>query len=404
MLTKAAYRFAISLVALACAPLCVVDCHALAETKPAKPSTNITSVGGDRSAELDHAFQRLREEHRLNTIGVGVIKDAKLVWSGYYGDQSSGVPASATTQFNLASITKVVTTETLLHLVSHGLVSLDEPMAEHWVDEDISQHPHTASLTPRMAVTHSTGFPNWRYLDDEKGGGFDPSLPLRFLFEPGTSYSYSGEGYQYLAKFIQAKTQTDFEDLVVQSVFTPRGMTGAAWSRREANLANIATTYDRNGHPTGAYCRPGGIACAQEGDWSAAGSMHATVPDFARFLEGVMMAEGYPKALARLRNTVHVTQENKPHTQWFDCADPSVNECPNQQGYGLGWRVADFGDFQLVGHDGSDHSSVSLTYFYSDTNDGIIIFLNAPNVFASAALPEAIRLLHPDSPIAQYYE
>lgn len=41
-----------------------------------------------------------------------------------------------------------------------------------------------------MCLAHTSGFPNWRW--------FEPDKQLRVKFEPGSRYSYSGEGMAYL--------------------------------------------------------------------------------------------------------------------------------------------------------------------------------------------------------------
>jgi hypothetical protein len=56
--------------------------------------------------------------------------------------------------------------------------------------------PHDArhrQITPRMVLTHSPGFPNWR----PRGG------QLTINFEPGTEFSYSGEGFVYLLRAVE---------------------------------------------------------------------------------------------------------------------------------------------------------------------------------------------------------
>jgi len=366
-------------------------------------TAGILPITQDRGKLLDNAFPALLEKHGVVTAGVGVIKNGELVWTGYYGEHRPGLPASGQTQFNIASVTKTVTAETVLRLAADGRIDLDEPMAEYWLEDDIKSDPRAQEITPRMALTHSTGLPNWRFIDDQTGGGFDPDRPLSFRFDPGTSYGYSGEGFQYLARFVERKLQTDFEDLVIHEIYDPIGMENASLSRRDANLENIVWTFDTDGNFNGHYCRPGGFACAAQGEWSAAGNMRVTVPDYARFMISVMNNDGYAASYSQDRNRVHVEQWNRPNSIWIRCEDLDPEECPKKQGYGLGWKIANYGDYSLIGHDGSDHSEISLTYFYTDTKDGIIIFLNAPNQRASAMLPEAIELLHPGSAITPYY-
>ncbi|WP_116808206.1 serine hydrolase domain-containing protein [Steroidobacter cummioxidans] len=114
-------------------------------------------------ASLDRALANLIAENGVLTAGVGVIDDGNLVWTGYYGEPEPGVPASAKTRFNVASITKTVAAETALRLVAKGKLDLDEPLAPYWIDPDIAHDPRREQLTARMVLNHTSGFPNWRF-------------------------------------------------------------------------------------------------------------------------------------------------------------------------------------------------------------------------------------------------
>lgn len=368
----------------------------------ASRQTRVPRVTPEREAALDEAFATLLEKYGVLTAGVGVIRGSELQWAGYYGFQSPERPASAQTQFNVASVTKTVTAEAILRLAAEERIDLDEPMAVHWLDPDLVGEPRASRVTPRMALTHSTGFPNWRFLDDVDGA-FDIELPLRFLFEPGSSYSYSGEGFEYVARFAEEKLGTGFEELVEHYVFAPSRMEDAFLSRRSSNFPNIVQPQDAQGNFPGHYCTPWG-ECLTEGEWSAAGGFRVTVADFAAFLSSVMNREGYPPEIADQRDSVLVEQWNRPASLLVRCELTPTESCPNAQGYGLGWQVADYGDYEILAHRGSDWGEAALVYFYTDSKDGVIIFLNAPNERALAMMPEAIELLHPGSPIKSHYQ
>ena len=143
----------------------------------------------ERVAALDAAFPVLLKKHRVAGVGAAIIRKGQIAWTNVYGEQGPGVPATAQTMFNVASLTKRVTAETILRLVAAGQISLDEPMASHWVDPDTADDPRHRLLTPRIALSHQTGFLNWRRMS--KSG------KLAFVFDPGTGFGYSGEGYNY---------------------------------------------------------------------------------------------------------------------------------------------------------------------------------------------------------------
>lgn len=341
-------------------------------------------------AGLDHALARLIAENGVLTAGVGVIDDGNLVWTGYYGEQQPSVPASEKTRFNVASITKTVTAETVLRLVGQGKLDLDAPLAPYWVDPDIASDPRREQLTARMMLTHTSGFPNWRF--------FRPDGKLAFENRPGAIYGYSGEGFEYLARAVENKLRQPFPGLVETYLFKALGMTASTLEIHREGLTNLARPVDERGVFPGYYCRPKG-GCRKEGSYSAADDMITTVPDYARFLISVMNEQGYDSRLAGERNRVQV---DKAEERVVDC-EAGDTACPRSQGYGLGFEVIDYGEFKIVGHGGSDWSELALAYFYEPSNDAVIVFLNAPNRRALAAMPEVISLLDPHSPYLSHY-
>src|SRR6202161_3484933 len=90
------------------------------------------------------------------------MEDRGGAWPAFYGEQSRGVPATTKTLYNMASLTKPVTAETVLRLASAGKLSLNESMSPFWLDPDIRDDPWSKLLTPRLCLSHQTGFANWR--------------------------------------------------------------------------------------------------------------------------------------------------------------------------------------------------------------------------------------------------
>ena len=341
-------------------------------------------------ASLDRALANLIAANGVLTAGVGVIDDGNLVWTGYYGEQEPSVPASENTRFNVASITKTVTAETVLRLAGEGKLDLDAPLAPYWVDPDIANDPRREQLTARMVLNHTSGFPNWRF--------FRPDGKLAFENSPGAIYGYSGEGFEYLARAVENKLRQPFPRLVETYLFKPIGMEASTLEIHREGLTNLARPVDERGVFPGYYCRPNG-ACRKEGSYSAADDMIITVPDYARFLISVMNEEGYDSKLAGERDRVQV---DKAEERVVDCGAGDT-ACPRSQGYGLGFEVIDYGEFKVVGHGGSDWSELAVAYFYEPSDDAVIVFLNAPNRRALSAMPELLSLLDPHSPYLSHY-
>jgi CubicO group peptidase (beta-lactamase class C family) len=340
---------------------------------------------------VEQKLQNVLDKHRIVTAGLGILVDGKLAWALYHGDASPGMLASATTRFNVASITKTVTAEAALRLVDAGALDLDEPLAAYWVDPDIAGDPRLQSLTARTVLTHTTGFPNWRF--------FRSDGKLAFARAPGEAYGYSGEGFEYLARAISNKLQRPFPQVVQERVFEPAGMQHAVMEIRRDGLRDVAIPIDDEGTAHRLWCRPKG-GCREEGSYSAADDILVTVPDYARFLAMVARDEAGNAGTPIARGSVLVDTGDDAVV---DCEDRTIIDCPRAQGYGLGFQVIEYDAMRILGHGGNDWAEVALGYIRLPTRDGLIVFLNAPNRRGLEAMPELVELLDPDSPFPGQY-
>lgn len=340
---------------------------------------------------VEQALQEVLDKHRIVTAGLGVLVDGRLVWSLYHGDASPGVPANATTRFNVASITKTVTAETALRLVEAGELDLDEPLAAYWVDPDVAGDSRLQSLTARTVLNHTTGLPNWRF--------FRSDGKLAFTRTPGEAYGYSGEGFEYLARAISNKLQRPFPQVVREGVFEAAGMEHAVMEIRREGLRDVAIPIDDEGKAHGVWCRPNGW-CREEGSYSAADDLLVTVPDYARFLAMVARDESGNAGTPLAHGSALVDTGDEAVV---DCESDTTLDCPRAQGYGLGFQVIDYDAMRIIGHGGNDWAEVALGYIRLPTRDGLIVFLNAPNRRGLGAMPELVELLDPGSPFPGQY-
>jgi len=357
----------------------------------------------DKSRKLDAKVENLLNEHDVKTAGLGIVQGGQLVWDLYYGQQSPNQKANKSTLFNVASITKVVFAETIFALIEQGKLSLDEPLSSHWIDPDIASDPDHYKLTPRMVLSHTTGFPNWRFML--------PDRKLSFIHAPGKQFSYSGEGFEYLVNFVEKKLGQTMEDVTKKYIINPWQLGNTSLSVQPKNFPFIAHSTSVNGKFAGYYCRPNGW-CRKSNDYSAADDMVITVPDAARFL--VKAAEGKHLSPTLRHERLQIQSELGKQAVVL-CNEefvlsigqktikPNSQECPQQQGYGLGWKVIEYGDRKIIGHGGSDWSELALVYIDTNSLNGIIIFLNGKPNQTLPIMPKLLSLLDENSPYINLY-
>jgi CubicO group peptidase (beta-lactamase class C family) len=310
------------------------------------------------------------EEYNVPAAAVAFIQNGEIAWTATYGEQEAGVSTTPETLFNIASMTKPFAAETALRLASTNKIDLDEPMSAYWIDPDIIDDPRHALLTPRIALQHRTGFPNWRYQTDDI---------LTFNSEPGTKTGYSGEGYTYLARFLEKKMQMPFDELVGAIVFTPNKMAQTSFTEKDWFKGRLAHPHNKAGEMREPSVRQ---------EWNAADDVYTTPNDYAAFIVSVMNNEGVSDELAAIRHQVADNQ--------FANGCPFPPEaCPTSVGFGLGWSIFEYETDTVIMHGGSDWGEKTLGFFVPERALGVVIFTNSAN--GSKVIREVTKTLYPDN-------
>lgn len=324
-------------------------------------------LAGPVPPALDRAVPEMLAEARVKSVAVARIEGGHLAWSGAWGTSGPDRPASAATLYNIASLSKPITAETVVRAASAGGFSLDEPMYPYWVDPDVASDPRHRLLTPRMALTHRTGFANWR---SDSGGR------LVFRTEPGAEVHYSGEGFEYLARFVERRLATPFEQLAERLVFRPGGMSRTAYTRRPWFDSSLAVPYGEAGEALTPTVRDRFVA---------SDDVYTTAADYGRFLAGVARGQGLTPAFAADRDRIQVS------TRAASCAGAKAATCPDDMGWGLGWDVAVFGPDRVLWHTGADAGTFTFAYVIPRTGEGAVILTNSAGGYR-VVLPVLERL------------
>lgn len=303
---------------------------------------------------LDTSADTWLEEALVPAAAVAFIDNGEVAFTRIYGEKRAGIPSTDDTVFNVASMAKPVTAELILRLVARGELGLDSPMGYYWADPDIAEDPWLHLLTPRVALTHETGFANWRSMTDGV---------LQFQFEPGTRPGYSGEGYNYLGRFVEAKTGTDFEVLVQQEVFGPLGLTQSTFTQTVWLDDAVTPPHDQDGKP---------LPLQVSDNWSGADDLHTTVGDYALFLASVIRGDAMTDALFELKT--------KPHRDQFGANCPlRPDACPHRGGFSAGWAAFEYDEGTIVFQGGGDAGIRTMAFFDPATRDGMVILTNSAN-------------------------
>jgi CubicO group peptidase (beta-lactamase class C family) len=187
---------------------------------------------------LDELVPELMAKHKVPGVSIVGIEQRRIAWSRQYGVRRAGSadPVTSGTLFEAASMSKPVAAYAALKLVEQGKLDLDRPLHEYLGRPYLPDEPLHLEITARMVLSHTTGFPNWRAGDQ-----------LRVNSEPGTRFTYSGEGFTYLQRVIEHITGESFAPYLRQTLLDPLGITDGSFSWHDGFAALSADGHDGNG-------------------------------------------------------------------------------------------------------------------------------------------------------------
>jgi CubicO group peptidase (beta-lactamase class C family) len=283
----------------------------------------------------------LAEKH-IPALGIGVIKDGKMSQMSVFGALEKGRPAPKNTIWNVASLTKPITANVTLRLVSEGKWDLDEPIFHYWTDPDIAKDPRSKLLTTRHILSHQTGFPNWRWKNKSKKLAFD--------FDPGTKYQYSGEGLEYLRKALEKKFGKTLDKLANELIFNPLSMTDTRFFWDDTvDSTRFAKWHDPKGKLYETY---------KNKKANGADDVLTTIEDYGHFLISIMDSSGLSKPV-------------------FDEMVKHQVKTKKGKYFGLGFEIYELGnDDYALSHGGSDKGVQTIVFIFPKTKQGLIIFTN----------------------------
>jgi CubicO group peptidase (beta-lactamase class C family) len=310
---------------------------------------------------IDAKVSKIMTETHANGMAVAVIDHGKIVYDHAYGIRNAkGDPLNTDTVMYGASLTKTVFAYTVMQLVDQGKLNLDTPLKDdldkplpsygpdpvfpdkYGPYKDLADDPRWEKITPRMCLTHSTGFSNFWFIE--------PDQKLHIHFEPGTRFSYSGEGFILLQFVIEhgRKAQglgLDVGDLT-KANFDRLGMTRTSlvWAKDNPD-PNVADGWNDQGQPQ---------AHDKRSKVRAAGSMNTTISDLPKFVAALVSGNGLSAASRAeiTKPSLHITTA---HLFPLFLPDVPVNEQRKDLYAGLGVIVFDGPQghgFYKGGHDG----------------------------------------------------
>ncbi len=263
------------------------------------------------------------------------------------------LPIGEQSIFQAASLSKPLFAYIVMRMVDRGEIDLDTPIADYTDIDRFDDQEMARRLTPRIVLSHQTGLPNWA-----TGPSSDewPTSRIVFKYPVDSCYAYSGEGYAFLQRAVEAIQGEPLDAIARREVFEPFDMptTSYAWLPAYDSLA--LPGYNRDGENRGQGRHPR-ANCAY--------TLRTNAIEYSHFLQrGLLAGEGLSEAShkAMFEQQVHAQRyADEPRA-----CDSSVFWClgfgaVNEDYY---WHWGDNGNFK------------ALWLLHPATNDGFVYFSN----------------------------
>jgi methyl acetate hydrolase len=202
--------------------------------------------------------------------------------------------------FNIASMTKAVTSAGVMMLIDEGKLSLDDEVSKYLPAYKSRQviskvdlaagtfetKPATRPITIRQLLTHTSGIGySWSdpglALIQKKTGAADLDLPL--VHEPGEKWTY-GASTRVLGHVIEKISGQGIDAFLEARILGPLGMRDTGYAVPAAKHSRVVTRNQKADGKITEIPNPNPIPATVRGD----GGLYSTAADYARFVQMIL--------------------------------------------------------------------------------------------------------------------
>lgn len=181
---------------------------------------------------LDTLFSKMYYLGQLNA-NILVVKGNDIVYKKSFGfaDKQNKIYLNDSSLFQLASVSKVITSIGILKLLENGRLDIDTK-----VDKIIPDFPYK-KITVRHLLSHRSGLPNYTYFLYKYPDFIRKSVLSNYdilesikkykpqlYFSPNFRFNYCNTNYAILAIIIEKISGLQYSEFLQQEIFKPIGM------------------------------------------------------------------------------------------------------------------------------------------------------------------------------------
>ncbi len=339
---------------------------------------------------------KLLDRYNVPGVSISLIENYKVLKIANYGFASieDKQPVTKNTVFQIASISKPISTWGVMKLVEKDLIDLDAPIENYLKKWHLppSKFNHD-KITMRRLLSHTAGLSlhgysgfhpdhekpsivdslsgNIKYQKDAiqlkikeiiKSDPKEDERPVTVFVEPGTQFSYSGGGYTIAQLIVEEITDQNFAEYMENEILKPLGMNQSSFSWREDLKPLTAKAYFFYSEIVPNYLFTA----------LAAAGCYSTTVDLSKFVLASMKGSNgeLPGRGILKPETIEMM-----HKIYFETKDPlSINSH-----MGLGYFIMPLNGYKIVNHSGGNIGWNTQMMFIPESGDGLIVFTNGQN-------------------------
>ena len=339
-------------------------------------------------AIIDSIYKKHATDNHFPAISFGLVVDGQLIYKNSYGytDVEKKIPATSSSLFRIASMSKSFTCMAILKLRDEGKLNLDDPAYLYIPELKNLKYPtaDAPQITIRHLMTHGAGFPEdnpWgdRQLADTEKDLMDfISKQISFSNPPGIAYEYSNLGFALQGKIITKVSGMRYQDYIKKNILEPLGMKTTTYEFGDVPADKLAHGYRWLNEKWNEEVL---LHDTKDGSWGAMGAMISSIDEFANYMAFHISA--WPPNNAKDDGPIKRSSVREMHHPWrwnafvpgYKFTDGRTCAITAAYCYGLGW-MKDCDGKTYIAHSGGLPGFGSQWRIMPDYGIGVVAFAN----------------------------
>jgi methyl acetate hydrolase len=383
-------------------PLLFILFIAITSAAPTLPQQGVSAISAVLKAATDRGD--------VPGVAVAVVNKDGLLYNDAAGKSRTltNTPMAKDTIFNMASMTKPVTSVAVMMLVDEGKLKLDDEVAKYlpkWrdplvistfneADASYETRPAKQPITIRHLLTHTSGM-GYGFASPtltkimEKTKKTELDLPL--LFDPGDSWAY-GPSTRVLGHLVEAISGQKIDAFLESRILSPLGMHDTSYLVATTKYSRVVAV-NRRGND-GKFIEqpmPATIPANVQGD----GGLYGTPSDYGLFLRMLLnrgtlngkriLSEKSAKAMLESATGNVVVKEQVSANQALSRNFPVG---AGKDKWGLGFQLAADKQVNRRSPGSGTWAGIFNTHFFIDPNKeiGVVVMMQTLPFYDEASM------------------